>query len=96
MVSYIDHLKHSSNAYGTFGLVIALLIWLHLGGQLFLYCAEINVVKARKLWPRSFFGPPTNHADQQALRELALVEERTDEQHVAVSFTAPRDDDGKT
>jgi YihY family inner membrane protein len=92
--AYIAHLKGSSGAYGTFGVVIALLIWLHLGGQAFLYGAEINVVKARKLWPRTFFGAPTTHADQEALRHLALIEERSDEEHVAVSFTAPRDDDG--
>jgi membrane protein len=91
--AYIAHLKGSSGAYGTFGLVIALLIWLHLGAQMFLYCAEINVVHARKLWPRSFFGAPVKHTDQEALRTLALIEERSEEEHVAVSFTAPRTDD---
>jgi membrane protein len=91
--AYIAHLQHSSSAYGVFGLVIALLIWLHLGAQMFLYCAEINVVKARGLWPRSYFGPPVTHADQEALRSLALVEERTDEEHVAVAFTEPRSDE---
>jgi YihY family inner membrane protein len=92
--AYIDHLKHSSNAYGTFGLVIALLIWLHLGAQLFLYCAEINVVHSRRLWPRSFFGGPVHAADQEALRSLAGIEERSDGEHVAVSFAARhRDED---
>src|SRR6201999_2390576 len=64
--AYIAHLRHSSNAYGTFGVVSALLIWLHLGAQMFLYCAEINVVRARRLWPRSFFGDPVRAADQEA------------------------------
>jgi membrane protein len=90
---YITHLKHSSNVYGTFGLVIALLIWLHLGAQIFIYGAEINVVHARKLWPRSYFGPPVRHEDQETLRALTLIEERSDEQHVSVSFTEPRADD---
>jgi membrane protein len=90
--AYINHLKHSSNAYGTFGLVIALLIWLHLGAQIFLYCAEINVVHSRKLWPRSFFGEPVHSADQETLRSLAGIEERSDSEHVAVSFTPPTRD----
>jgi uncharacterized BrkB/YihY/UPF0761 family membrane protein len=90
--AYINHLKHSSNAYGTFGLVIALLIWLHLGAQIFLYCAEINVVYSRKLWPRSFFGEPVHSADQETLRSLAAIEERSDSEHVAVSFTSPTRD----
>jgi YihY family inner membrane protein len=91
--AYIAHLQHSSNAYGTFGLVIALLIWLHLGAQMFLYCAEINVVHARRLWPRSFFGDPVRPADQEALRSLARIEERGDAEHVAVSFATPQRDD---
>jgi len=34
-----------------FALVIGLLLWLHLGAQVTLYAAEINVVLARSLWP---------------------------------------------
>jgi YihY family inner membrane protein len=93
--AYINHLKHSSSAYGVFGLVIALLIWLHLGAQMFLYCAEINVVHSRRLWPRSFFGEPVQTADQEALRSLAGIEERSDGERVAVSFATPqRGEDG--
>jgi len=79
-------LKHSSGTYAQFGLVIALLIWLHLGAQLTLYCAEINVVVTRRLWPRSLFGPPEAPADQKTLRALAKVEERSEEQKVDVEF----------
>ncbi|MGA9856888.1 MAG: YihY/virulence factor BrkB family protein [Solirubrobacteraceae bacterium] len=84
---YIGHvLKHQSSAGKTFGLVIALLVWLHLGAQLMLYSAEINVVVTRRLWPRSLFGPPEAPADKRTLRALAKVEERSDEQHVDVEF----------
>ncbi len=84
---YIGHVfKHSSSAYGTFGLVIALLVFLHLGAQMTLYAAEVNVVLSRKLWPRSMFGPPTEPADKAALTALAKVEERSDEQQVGVEF----------
>jgi membrane protein len=84
---YIGHvLKHSGSTYGTFGFVIALLIWLHLGAQVTLYAAEINVVLTRKLWPRSLFGPPASHADEKALIALAKVEERTEDEKIDVSF----------
>jgi inner membrane protein YhjD len=87
---YIGHIfKKSTSTYGTFGLVIALLVWLHLGAQMTLYSAEINVVLTRHLWPRSLFGPPDEPADQRALTALAKVEERSDEQHVDVEFKGP-------
>lgn len=87
---YIGHiLKNQSDAGKTFGLVIALLVWLHLGAQLMLYAAEINVVVTRRLWPRSLFGPPVAPADRRTLRALAKVEERSDDQHVDVEFKSP-------
>jgi uncharacterized BrkB/YihY/UPF0761 family membrane protein len=87
---YIGHvLNNQSDAGKTFGLVIALLVWLHLGAQLMLYSAEINVVVTRRLWPRSLFGPPVAPADKRTLRALAKVEERSDEQHVDVDFETP-------
>ncbi|HEX8976190.1 MAG TPA: YihY/virulence factor BrkB family protein [Solirubrobacteraceae bacterium] len=88
---YIGHVfKHSTSTYGTFGLVIALLVWLHLGAQMTLYAAEINVVLTRRLWPRSLFGPPSEPADQRTLTALAKVEERSEEQRVDVEFKGPR------
>jgi len=87
---YIGHvLKNQSDAGKTFGLVIALLVWLHIGAQLMLYSAEINVVITRRLWPRSLFGPPVAAADKRTLRALAKVEERSHEQHVDVEFETP-------
>jgi membrane protein len=84
---YIGHvLKKQTDVGAEFGLVIALLVWLHLGAQVTIYAAEINVVLTRRLWPRSLFGPPQAPADQRPLRALAKVEERSDEQHVDVDF----------
>ncbi len=82
---YLHHA--SSGSYGVFATVIPLIIWLHLGGQVFMYSAEVNVVVSRGLWPRSFFGPPSEPADQQARAALAKVEERSEEQHVDVAFS---------
>jgi membrane protein len=88
---FIGHvLNKQSDAGKTFGLVIALLVWLHLGAQVMLYSAEVNVVVTRRLWPRSLFGPPEAPADKRTLRALAKVEERSDQQHIDVAFeTAP-------
>jgi uncharacterized BrkB/YihY/UPF0761 family membrane protein len=88
---FIGHvLTKQSDAGKTFGLVIALLVWLHLGAQVMIYSAEINVVVTRRLWPRSFFGPPEAPADKRTLRALAKVEERSDQQRIDVAFeTAP-------
>jgi membrane protein len=84
---YLKHISSgNSSTYGTFAVVIGLIIWLHLGAQLFLYSAEINVVRARELWPRSFFGPPLTDADQDTLRGLAQIEQRHEEQQVDVGF----------
>ena len=51
-----------------------------------LYAAEINVVVARRLWPRSLFGPPAAPADEQTLRALAKVEERHETEQIDVEF----------
>jgi YihY family inner membrane protein len=84
---YIHHVvSHMSAAYALFATVIPLLIWLHLGAQMTLYAAEVNVVLQRRLWPRSLMGPPVERADRETLTALAKVEERSTEEVVDVSF----------
>lgn len=90
--AYIGHVvKGAGQTYGTFATVIGLLTWLFLGARIVVYCAEVNAVLSGRLWPRGLFDPPTE-ADQQALRALAKIEERSDEQKVAVSFADPPDE----
>ena len=84
---YIDHeLKRTGPLYGVFALVLGLLAWLYLGAQLTIFAAEINVVKARRLWPRSLFSEPLLRADKEALTSSAEVEERVPEEDVHVGF----------
>ena len=84
---YIDHvLKRTGPLYGVFALVLGLLAWLYFGAQLIIFAAEINVVKARRLWPRSFFSEPLLQADKRALTASAEVEERVEQEDVQVSF----------
>jgi membrane protein len=90
---YVGHtLKHLPAAYESFAFVIALLVWLHLGAQVTLYAAELNVVLERHLWPRSLIGPPVEPADRETYTALAKVEERHSSETVEVSFDA---DDGR-
>jgi YihY family inner membrane protein len=87
---YINHVyRHASNTYAQFALVIALIVWLHLGAQVTLYAAEINVVLARRLYPRSLLGPPEAPADERTLLALAKVEERHEREQVDVRFHPP-------
>lgn len=78
--------------YGVFAVVIVLLSWMYLSAQLLLYAAEINVVLARRLWPRSLLQPPLTEPDRRVLAALAETEERRPEQTIEVSF-APEPDE---
>lgn len=94
---YVHHVvSKASSTYGFFALVIGVLAWLHLGAQLTLFGAEINVVLARRLYPRSLFGPPDTVADKETLRALAEVEERHDEEQIEVEFQPPGADPPRT
>jgi YihY family inner membrane protein len=84
---YIDHaLKRTGPLYGVFALVLGLLALLYLGAQMTIFAAEINVVKARRLWPRSFFADSLGDADKRALTASAEVEERVPQENVDVHF----------
>jgi YihY family inner membrane protein len=84
---YVEHvLRHTKQTSGLFAFVLGLLTWLYLSGQVTMIAAEINVVRARRLWPRSFFSDPLLDADKRALTEAAEVEERVQQENVEVSF----------
>jgi YihY family inner membrane protein len=87
------NLRHASEVYGFFAVVVGLLSWLYLGAEVTLYAAEVNVVRARRLWPRSLLQPPLTGPDQRALVDLAKQEERRPEQSVEVTFTSEPEPD---
>jgi YihY family inner membrane protein len=84
-------LAHANLVYGVFAVVIVLLSWLYLSAQMFLYAAEINVILARRLWPRSLLQPPLTGPDRRVLAALAGTEERLPQQTVEVSFSPEPD-----
>jgi YihY family inner membrane protein len=83
---YVDRTITGADAtYGVFALVIGLLSWFFLAAHLVLVAAEVNVVLARRLWPRSLAGDLTP-ADERALRRLAEAGRRDPRQRIEVSF----------
>jgi len=77
---------HSNSAYGVFATVLGLLAWIYLATEITVYCAEINVVLTRRLWPRSIVQPPLTEADRATMALQALQNQRRPEQHIEVTF----------
>ena len=83
----VEHsLRNTSKEYGTFALVLGLMGFLYVAAELTVYAAEINVVRARHLWPRGVVQPPLTDADKKVLSSIALEGKRRPEQYVAVGF----------
>ncbi|HET6924567.1 MAG TPA: YihY/virulence factor BrkB family protein [Candidatus Saccharimonadales bacterium] len=83
-------LKHLSGAYGRFGLVLAILFWIYLQAQVFLYAAEINSVHALRLHPRSITQDPLTEADRRAFKLYAKRETvKAPPEEVHVEFKDP-------
>jgi inner membrane protein YhjD len=79
-------LRHTSELYGTFGVVLGLLFFLYLASEIMVYAAEVNVVRTRRLVPRSLAPPPLTGADQAVLSDVAEAEQRRPEETVEVGF----------
>lgn len=64
-----NKVQGAAGTYGTFALVIGLLFWFFLLAQVTLACAEINMVRSERLWPRglrSMSGQASTRADMRA------------------------------
>ena len=76
----------TSSVYGLFAIVLGLFAWIYLITELTVYAAELNVVLARHLWPRSIVQPPLTDADRRSIAAQAVQNRRRPEQSVEVSF----------
>ncbi len=83
----VSHFLTSGSVYGIFGIVLSLLAWIYLVIEVTVYAAEVNVVRARGLWPRSLVQPPLTEADRAALALQPLQNQRREEQQISVTFT---------
>ena len=83
---YVKHaIAGATGTYGTFALVIGLLLWFWIGSNLLLVAAEANVVLRWRLWPRSLTGE-LEAADRAALERLAGRARADSRERIAVSF----------
>jgi YihY family inner membrane protein len=83
------YVRDATPVYGFFAIILGLIFWIYLGAQMTLYCAELNVVLARRWWPRGLVQPPLTRADKEVLVAMAKEEERFKGQEVDVRFTGP-------
>ena len=84
-------LGRATPLYGTFAVVLGLLTWLYLQAQLTMLAAELNVVLARRMYPRSVIGTELEDltgADERALASYAAIQRRHPNQQVSVTFEA--------
>ena len=83
---FISHeVRNAAPAYGTFALVLGLLVWINLGAMLTVLSAELNVVWERELWPRSLLGAGRDE-DERVMRAIAKAQAREDSQRIRVDF----------
>ena len=87
-------LKGATATYGELALVLGLLAWIYLGAVTAVDCAELNAVRAERLWPRSLLTPFTDNAeltlaDQRAYTSYARTERHKSFENIDVSFGAP-------
>jgi membrane protein len=89
--SYVSHAAKES-LYGVFAVVLSTLIWFYLQSLILILAAEINVVHARKLWPRALLTPFTDDveltaADRDAYTMYAGVQRFKGFETVTTDFT---------
>ncbi|HEY2576347.1 MAG TPA: YihY/virulence factor BrkB family protein [Streptosporangiaceae bacterium] len=83
----VHHYLRTDSVYGVFATVLGLVAWLYVAVQVTVYAAEINVVLARRLWPRAMIQPPLTEADRYSMALQALQNQRRPEQNVIVTFS---------
>jgi len=91
-------LSRATPLYGTFAVVLGLLTWLYLQAQITMLAAELNVVLARRLYPRSIISTDLadlTSADERAFESYAAIQQRHPHQHVAVTFVEPVEGDDR-
>jgi len=81
---FLAHQAATNSAYGVFGVVLGLLAWFYLQAQITLYVVELNVVRLRKLWPRSIAPPPLSDADMRSYQMYAESSQRRPEVEIEV------------
>ena len=82
----VHHTLGSNSVYGIFATVLGLVAWIYFSVEGTVYAAELNVVLARRLWPRALVQPPLTEADRATMALQALQNQRRAEQDIEVTF----------
>ena len=87
-------LKGATATYGLFAIVLGLMAWVYLGAITVVVCAEFNVVRAGRLWPRGLLAPFASDAvltpaDERAYTSYAKTERHKTFENIDVSFGEP-------
>jgi membrane protein len=96
--SYVNHVvARASQVNGTFALVLGLLALIYLASAVAVIGLEVNVVLARRLYPRALLTPFTDSvqltdADQRVYAAYARAQRHKGFQQVQVSFAHGDDD----
>ncbi|WP_347056971.1 YihY/virulence factor BrkB family protein [Blastococcus sp. HT6-30] len=85
------YVTRSSDVYGVFGVILGLVVWIYLQALVVVLAAEINVVRHRRLYPRSLLTPFTDDveltpADVRAYTGYARSERYKGFQRVEATF----------
>ncbi|MGY2074460.1 YihY/virulence factor BrkB family protein [Blastococcus sp. SYSU DS0828] len=85
------YVTRSTDVYGVFGVILGLVVWIYLQALVVVLAAEINVVRHRRLYPRSLLTPFTDDveltaADVRAYTGYARSERYKGFQRVQASF----------
>lgn len=84
---YVEHtIAHASRLYGSIGVVIGLVAWIYLGARLTVYAAEVNVVIAYRLWPRSLAALTDTDADRRSVLRQVDEAQRLAGERISVTF----------
>jgi len=90
--AYVGHVvKNASATNGVFALVLGLIAWLYLEAVIVVLCAEVNVVRSRRLFPRALLTPFTDNVqltggDERAYTSAAKAQRNKGFQQIDVSF----------
>lgn len=81
----------TTSTYGIFAIVLGLLLWIYLAAVVYVLCTELNVVLAKRLYPRSLLTPMTDdvdltNADQRAYTGMVRAQRLKGFQRVDVTF----------
>ncbi len=92
-------LAETSSMNQTFGVVLGLIGLIFLASVIAVLGIELNVVIARRLWPRALMTPFTDSveltpADRKAYTSYAIAQRHKGFEEVTVTFDQPESDDG--